>query len=81
MKYYQTFIFSIIFSIFLICWDCKLIFAEPDNYTNKLGMKFILIPSGNFIMGSLVEPKVMGNKWEALNLKKGDSGMKNSIKL
>ncbi len=28
------------------------LWAEPEIFTNKLGMRFVLIPAGNFIMGS-----------------------------
>ncbi len=36
-------------------------FAEPNIYTNKLGMRFVLIPKGSFVMGS---PKSeMGHNW------------------
>ncbi len=60
MKNYPKFI-AIIFTIFLIGSYCQQVFAEPRSFTNKLGMKFVLIPSGNFVMGS---PKSeTGRQW------------------
>ncbi len=60
MKNYPKFI-AIILTIFLIGLYCQTVFAEPRSFTNKLGMKFILIPSGSFIMGSPKSEK--GRQW------------------
>lgn len=35
--------------------------AQPDVFTNKLGMRFILIPAGSFMMGS--PESEMGRQW------------------
>src|SRR5476651_2416519 len=32
-------------------------FAQPKNFTNSVGMKFVWIPPGNFVMGSPKEEK------------------------
>ena len=51
----------IIFSTILICLCCNAGFATSNSFTNKLGMKFVLIPSGSFLMGSPDTEK--GRQW------------------
>ena len=51
MKFYMKFIIITFFG-FLFCLDCYPAFAGPNTFTNKLGMRFVLIPSGSFLMGS-----------------------------
>jgi len=51
MKFYIKFIIITFFG-FLFCLDCYPAFAGPNTFTNKLGMRFVLIPSGSFLMGS-----------------------------
>ncbi len=60
MKFYLKFIIITFFG-FLFCLGCYPAFAEPNIFTNKLGMRFILIPSGNFLMGSPKSEK--GRQW------------------
>lgn len=60
MKYFLTsavITVVFIFSIFLI----QPLSAEPGFYTNKLGMRFVLIPKGAFIMGSPASET--GHQW------------------
>lgn len=60
MKFHTRLIFTLIFSFFSIIAllpNCVM----ADVYTNKLGMRFVLIPKGEFIMGS---PKSeAGRQW------------------
>jgi hypothetical protein len=35
----------------------------PKTYTNSIGMEFILIPAGNFMMGSHASPKELARKY------------------
>ncbi len=42
----------VIFLVILICLYCSAGFVMANSFTNKLGMKFVLIPSGSFLMGS-----------------------------
>ncbi len=51
MKFYMKFIIIAFFG-FLFCLDCYPAFAGPNTFTNKLRMRFVLIPSGSFLMGS-----------------------------
>jgi formylglycine-generating enzyme required for sulfatase activity len=60
MKYYIKYI-GTTFLIFYICLCHHSLFAQTNSYTNKLGMRFVLIPSGNFIMGSPESEK--GRQW------------------
>jgi len=60
MKFYLKFIIITFFG-FLVYLNCDPAFAEPDIFTNKLGMRFVLIPSGNFLMGSPKSEK--GRQW------------------
>ncbi len=60
MKYYFRNFAAAIFICFtgLLLLPC---FAQAQTYTNKLGMKFVLIPRGSFLMGS---PKSeLGRQW------------------
>ncbi|MCP3873694.1 MAG: formylglycine-generating enzyme family protein [Desulfobacteraceae bacterium] len=60
MKYCLKIIFPT-----LIALSLSLIYqmpsAQADIFTNKLGMRFVLIPSGNFLMGSPKSEK--GRQW------------------
>lgn len=60
MKYYNK-VIVIIFCISFICLFYNSLFAEPASFTNKLGMKFVLIPAGSFQMGSPESEK--GRQW------------------
>ncbi len=60
MKSYFKFIETVFF-IFFICLFYHSLFAQTNIYTNKLGMRFILIPSGDFLMGSPEAEK--GRQW------------------
>ncbi|MCD4722658.1 MAG: formylglycine-generating enzyme family protein [Desulfobacula sp.] len=60
MKHYIKFLVTAFF-IFCICFFHNPLFAQTNIYTNKLGMRFVLIPPGNFIMGSPESEK--GRQW------------------
>ena len=60
MKYYIKFVGPAFF-IFCICLFHHSLFAQTNIYTNKLGMRFVLIPPGNFLMGSPESEK--GRQW------------------
>ncbi|MBU1342491.1 MAG: formylglycine-generating enzyme family protein [Proteobacteria bacterium] len=51
MKQYFNFVVTAIFFSFLSLF-IQPVFAQTNIYTNKLGMRFVLIPSGSFLMGS-----------------------------
>lgn len=38
--------------------------SPPKNFTNSIGMKFVWIPPGSFVMGSPKEEKGRGKTWE-----------------
>ncbi|MCP4023046.1 MAG: formylglycine-generating enzyme family protein [Desulfobacteraceae bacterium] len=55
---------------FLILWVCLFqipIFAEPEIFTNKLGMRFVKVNAGSFIMGSPKTEK--GRNWNEIQHK------------
>ncbi|MFA5903495.1 MAG: SUMF1/EgtB/PvdO family nonheme iron enzyme, partial [Desulfobacula sp.] len=55
----KFFIPSFIILFFFLLNYC--LWAEPSVITNKLGMRFVLIPAGNFIMGS--PESEQGRQW------------------
>jgi len=60
MKYYIKFVITV-FSIVFICCFHNPLFAQTNIFTNKLGMRFVPIPSGSFLMGSPGSEK--GRQW------------------
>ncbi len=60
MKNYPKLI-TMVFITLLIALYCHPVFAETKIFTNKLGMRFVLIPSGSFVMGSPKSEK--GRQW------------------
>ena len=52
---------AITFFIFVTGLYCQPAFAGPNIFTNKLGMNFVLIPAGSFLMGSPKSEK--GRQW------------------
>ncbi|MFM8214996.1 MAG: SUMF1/EgtB/PvdO family nonheme iron enzyme, partial [Pirellula sp.] len=40
----------VIFGLFQL--DCQILAQSPKEITNSIGMKLVLIPKGNFMMGS-----------------------------
>ncbi len=57
MKYFIKFVVA----AFFICFFHQSVFAQTDIYTNKLEMRFVLIPPGSFLMGSPESEK--GRQW------------------
>lgn len=57
MKLYTQFIAT----AFFLCCLCQPLFAQETIYTNQLGMRFVLISSGSFLMGSPESEK--GRQW------------------
>ena len=51
MKYYIKLFITAFFISFLSLF-CSSLYAQAQIFTNKLGMKFVLIPAGSFVMGS-----------------------------
>lgn len=51
MKCYNKFVVTAFFISFL-CFFHTSLFAQANIFTNKLGMRFVLIPKGSFLMGS-----------------------------
>jgi hypothetical protein len=63
MANYLKFIFAGLI-IFCSCFFQSRLFAEPQIFTNKIGMRFVLVSSGSFIMGSPETEK--GHNWRVL---------------
>ena len=60
MRHYFKFVVTGFF-IFLLCFFDQPLLAQTQIYTNKLGMRFVLIPKGNFLMGS--PESEQGRQW------------------
>ena len=60
MKPYIKVIVTAIFVVFASLFF-QAPFARAKIYTNKLGMRFVLIPAGQFLMGSPESEK--GRQW------------------
>jgi len=60
MKFNLKFLIIFFFG-FLLYLNCCPAFAGPNIFTNKLGMQFVLISSGSFLMGSPKSEK--GRQW------------------
>lgn len=37
--------------------------AVPKSYTNSIGMEFVMVPAGKFMMGSKLSPKKLAQKY------------------
>lgn len=60
MKYYLCLIVTAI-CLFFPSFFLQPVFAQTNIYTNKLGMRFVLLPNGSFLMGSPKSEK--GRQW------------------
>lgn len=52
MTCFRPLLFAAISLIIFTFYFCPILYAETEGITNKLGMRFIYIPAGTFIMGS-----------------------------
>lgn len=73
MKLYQTSIVDILCILVFSCLICQPLNAAPQIISNKLGMKFVFIPPGSFVMGS--PESETGHQWHEkqhrVNISKG----------
>ncbi len=61
MKSLRTFILPLVCTLFILCGIYPSAQAQPRTISNKLGMRFVYIPAGSFLMGSPGSEK--GRQW------------------